>query len=363
MSNEITAFISTLEGGGAQGVFVTVMNYYVSNGLNVTVVVGNLNNDIYSCELSKKISIQELKADSSKKSLFKILDYIRNNTIELAFAFSPEMAVNLVIARKVTNKHFPIIGRCINTLSMEYGNAEGFFRREISSRLIKFLYYKIDQGVAQSTQMKVDLVNNYKFKNEQVCTINNPLSDKYEKELFVAPKRNRDNNILFVGRFEKQKGLDMLIEAFSKIKDREVRLLLFGDGSQKMSLIQVAKKFGVDNRIDIHPFDKNIIDRYRSARLTVMSSIFEGFPNVLSESIACGTPVVSYDLPSGPSDIVINDVNGYLSSYLNTDDLAKCIDKALKKEWDYVLVKKSAERFSKNNILPQYKELIDKWSF
>ena len=139
-----------------------------------------------------------------------------------------------------------------------------------------------------------------------------------------------------------------------------IQLRLYGKGSLENAIRLQSERLGINNRVEIHPFEKQIELRYRKAKLTVMSSLFEGFPNVLSESIACGTPVVSYDLPSGPKDIIIDGVNGYLAKYLDIEDLRIKIDMALKTDWDYEKVKKTGNRFSKDTILPRYKQLIEK---
>lgn len=356
---KITAFIGSLGGGGAQGVFKTVMNYYASIGYEIIAVVNTLSNDVYSRELNSKIRVVNLGAGSDKESLPKIINYIRKHRIELAFAFSPELAVNLVIARKLSMKKFSIIGRCINTLSYEYNNADGLFRRVITKKLVEIFYHQVDFVVAQADGMRKDLIQNFGFVSEQVRTINNPLAEKYYDEMVKGPLMKRENYILYVGRFEKQKGLDMLLEAFSKISDTKIQLLLIGKGSLETSLKERAKQLQLGNRVEFLPFTKDIDNYYKNAKLTVMSSLFEGFPNVLSESISCGTPVVSFDLPSGPSDIIIDGVNGYMAEYLNVNDLTEKINVALSNSWNYWEVKNSAQRFSKDKILPDYRKLLE----
>lgn len=355
---QVTAFIGSLGGGGAQGVFITVMNYYVSLGYKVNVVINTMTNDVHSKELDKNIKIICLEANSSKESLPKIINYIKNNAIELAFAFSPELAINVIIGRSVSGKKFPIIGRCINTLSYEYSHAEGLFRRLVTNNLVKRCYHKADCVIAQSERMREDLIQNFCFKPDSVLTINNPLTDKFSREIDCKPTDERDKYILYVGRFEKQKGLDMLLNAFAMLSHKDIKLLLIGKGSLKEKIQELAKQLDIEKRVEIISFTKNIEEYYRKALLTVMSSYFEGFPNVLSESIACGTPVVSFDLPSGPSDIVIEGENGYLAEYLSIDDLTMKIDQSLDRQWDYKNIKKTANRFRKENILPMYRDLL-----
>jgi len=357
---KITAFIGSLGGGGAQGVFLTVMDYYANLGYEINAVISTMSNDVHSNELNKSIRITNLDANSSRDSLPKIIRYIKNSKIELAFAFSPELAVNVIIGRVISGKKFPIIARCINTLSYEYSHAEGLFRRYVTNNLVKIYYHKAEMVVAQAERMRQDLIDNYHFSANQVVTINNPLGDKFSKEIGNIAINKRENYILYVGRYEKQKGLNMLLSAFSNIQDNIVNLLLIGRGSQEKELKEVINQLGLAKRVKILPFSMNIEEYYKKARLTVMSSYFEGFPNVLSESIACGTPVVSFDLPSGPSDIVINGENGFLANYLDVDDLTHKIDCALEKDWNYMSIKNTAERFKKDRILPMYRDLIEK---
>ena len=352
----ITAFIGSLGGGGAQGVFVTVMNYYTQLGYCVKVVVDDLENDVYSSKLDKKIEIVELGAKTAKQSLPKTYRYLKKNHVEVAFAFSPEIAVNLYFCRKALHQDFKILARCINTLSYEYKYADGAFRRFVTGRLVKRYFRRTDHVIAQAENMKKDLIDNYGFAATQVTTINNPLAAKYENREKV--RKNKGNYILFVGRFEKQKGLEMLISAFANIKRKDIELYLVGKGSRRNELETVSMELQVSDRIKFIDFTTDIEHYYENAICTALTSLFEGFPNVLTESIACGTPVVAYNLPSGPEDIIVDGLNGYLVKYLDVDDMTRCLDMAIEKKWDYEQIQKSANRFSKESILPKYQELI-----
>ena len=160
---------------------------------------------------------------------------------------------------------------------------------------------------------------------------------------------------------EKQKGLPMLLEAFAKLNDKKVRLKIVGSGSQRQMLEQLAVEKGIEKRIDFIEYTEEIQNLYKRAKATVLSSLFEGFPNVLVESIACGTPVVAYDMPSGAKDIIIEGENGYLVEYLNVDKFANAVDKALTKEWNCETIKQTVARFRQEVIMSQYMELLEKY--
>lgn len=356
---KITGFISSLGGGGAQGVFVTVMNYYVQLGYSVNIVVDDLGNDVYSSKLDGRIDIYEIGALSAKQSLPKLYKYIKEHNVELAFAFSPEIAVNLIICRKLLREKFVIIARCINTLSFEYKYAVELFRRVVTGRLVKIFYKQVDHVVAQSENMRQDLINNYGFKEDQVTTINNPLASKYENIDVINQRKN--NYVLYVGRLEKQKGLDMMLTAFSRVTRKDIELFIVGNGSRKSELKELARKLCISDRVHFRDFNPDVETYYINAKCTLLSSLFEGFPNVLTESIACGTPVVSFNLPSGPEDIIIPDVNGYLVKHMDVEEFTEYINMAIEKDWDYKAVKNTAERFYRKNILMKYQDMISKF--
>src|SRR5690606_4579843 len=125
-----------------------------------------------------------------------------------------------------------------------------------------------------------------------------------------------------------------LLEAFCRLEDKEVILKLLGKGSLENELKKLAKDLGIEDRVIFEGFQEDVISYIISAKVVALTSLYEGFPNVLVESIALGTPVVSFDCQSGPSEIIIDGVNGYLVKYLDKDDFAKKLDLALTKDFD-----------------------------
>ncbi len=355
---KIVAFIFNLSKGGAQGVFVNVVNYLYEMNYDVTVAVQNLDDPVYQKDLYPEIPVVDFGIHGAKNLFPKLKEYVEKNEFDLAFSFSPEISVNLCWVRSVTRKKFAIIGRCINTLSYEYKYADTFFRKYVTKNLVKLFYHKVDCSIAQSKGMGKDLIENYGFKKSQVHTINNALGVAFEREMNRTELPDKGNFMLYAGRLEPQKGLFMLLDSFAKIQDKTIQLKLIGEGSQKEELIEYVKKHNLENRVEFVNHTKKMVDYYRAARLTVLSSYFEGFPNVLVESIACGTPVVSFDLPSGPEEIIINGKNGYLTKYLNTDDLADKIDRALQQDWNVKEIKDTAKRYERERIFQQYVALI-----
>lgn len=355
---KVTAFIFDLSKGGAQGVFVTVVNYFVDIGYTVEVVVQNLNDDIYRQDLRNNINVISLDCQCARDSFRALLKYVKNSDIEIAWIFGPELAVDLYIVKKITRSKFPIYARSINTLSSEFNHTKSFFRKYVTHTLIKVFYRYVDGIVAQSENMGKDLIDNYGFEKSKVFVINNALSEKYEKEISTSFCAKKENYILYAGRLEEQKGLNMLLSAFSIMNNKCVELYIIGDGSQKDKLVNLSYELDIDKRVRFIPHSNKIEDYYRAAKITVLSSYFEGFPNVLIESLACGTAIVAFDLPSGPSEIISED-NGILVEYLNIEEFAKACDLALNIEWNEKKIKQSAKRYTRSNVLGKYRNIME----
>src|SRR5690554_5518879 len=192
---------------------------------------------------------------------------------------------------------------------------------------------------------KVQVIYNPVSQNLACCVQSNRLSDVEKKEY-----------LLCVGRLEDQKAFHFAISAFATVASDypSLRLRIVGQGSLDRQLKEQARMLGVTDRIDFEGYQANIISYYLYAKATVLTSLYEGFPNVLLESITLGTPVVAFDCPSGPSEIVVNGVNGFLVQHKDEAALAGAICKVLDQGLPRDQVLKTAELFRLDLILEQY---------
>ncbi|WP_176431337.1 glycosyltransferase [Anaerovirgula multivorans] len=363
----IHIFIGSLRGGGAERICVTIANGLINRGYNVKLIVLNLNNAVYQKQLHPQVQIFNLKKKHTRRCFFSIYSYILKNKPATILVFNYQIALILVLIKITRQYNYKIIARNINTLSVKLKHEKSFWNKYIINGITKVLYKKVDLVIAQSENMKNDLIKNYNFSIDKLNVINNPIP--YHIEAHRKTEKNHIKNnkrsikeILFIGRLEEAKGLDMLLNAIKICisVDKHIILRVVGRGSLEQKLKKRVQEEGMDSNVIFEGFAQNVISYYENAAVTVLSSYYEGFPNVLVESIALGTPVVAYDCPSGPKEIINNGVNGFLVEYLNVQELSKYLLKALTHEWNDFEIINSIKHLSLDNVLEKYIKILEK---
>ncbi len=357
MNTSITFISSSLRGGGAEKVSVNLANSFSNKGYKINFVVLNLINAVHQGSLDKNIKLTNLNVNHARTSFSSILKYCFDNKPQIILTFTHEIAIVLVLLRTITRLDFKLVARNISTLSKRKEFEKSFWHKHVKDRIIKILYKFIDHLIVQSKQMKEDMVENYNFNPTKISVINNPLTPEFES---IAKSNNYDctkkNELLFVGRLSKPKGLFYLLDGFKNILKHQpdLKLRIIGKGELETDLKKYVANTGLNNNVFFNGFKHELIPYYSQAKITLLTSLYEGFPNVLLESTAVGTPVVSFDCSSGPREIICNSANGFLVRYKDIDHLTETILKALKYDWDFRVIRKTALRYSSEKIFKQY---------
>jgi GalNAc-alpha-(1->4)-GalNAc-alpha-(1->3)-diNAcBac-PP-undecaprenol alpha-1,4-N-acetyl-D-galactosaminyltransferase len=118
----------------------------------------------------------------------------------------------------------------------------------------------------------------------------------------------------------------------------------------------------LEDRVQLTGFIENVWDEYSNSALFVLSSNYEGFPNVILEAMANSTPVVSSDCPSGPKEIILHGINGFLFKVGDIDGLAKCIKHTISTETAISSIKHraylSVKAYCVTNIVNKYENIF-----
>lgn len=359
--NKITFIIGGLRGGGAEKVCVTLANGLADRGYDIDLVVLNLGGAIRDKELSSNVNLTNLKVGHARYSAFALWRYLRIAQPATVLSFNRQISVVLGLVRKLGGLHFRLISRCITFLSIADARKKGLWHGFVSKHLIRRFYALSDLLIAQSHAMKADLVAYLGFPESRVKVIHNPISKEVE---LVRSNRLTDvgqkDYLLCVGHLEPVKAFHYAIAAFASIAPDypHLHLKIVGKGSLEARLKEQAYSLGVADRVDFEGYQTDIIPYYLGARATLLTSQYEGFPNVLVESIALGTPVVAFDCPSGPGEIVKNGVNGFLVQHLNEEHLDEGLKKVLNAEWSGEVLSASVEHFRSAVIIEEYVDVL-----
>lgn len=183
----------------------------------------------------------------------------------------------------------------------------------------------------------------------------------------VPANPGRSRRVLAVGRLDYQKGFDRLIDAWSLLPaDLRERwqLDLYGQGEWQDMLQQQIDRLGLKESVRIHPPTKEIVQVYSASAFLAMSSHYEGFPMVMIEAMSSGLPVVSFDYPCGPKDIIHDGKNGLLVKEGDVPALARALERLMTNDDLRVRLGEAArgisETYSENKIMTQWIQCFQK---
>lgn len=178
------------------------------------------------------------------------------------------------------------------------------------------------------------------------------------------PAAKTGTDLIAMGRFAPEKGFDLLLDAFAQIAPRfpDWTLTIWGDGELRPALETQRDALGLADRVRFPGKTKTPAEVMRRADLFVLSSRYEGFPNVLAEAMACGLPAVSFACPSGPGELIRDGENGILVSPQNVQALAGALARLMANESERLRLGVNAARvtetFSPERIMAQWERAI-----
>jgi len=234
--------------------------------------------------------------------------------------------------------------------------------------MYRILFKGVDRIIAQTDKSQKWLSQN--FPDNVVTVIPNPMvyplplhGRSISPNSVISPKKKV---ILASGRLQKYKQFDVLIRAFLQIKDKhsDWDLIILGDGEERDKLEQILANFKISDRVYLPGSVGNMAEWYQAADLFVLSSILEGFPNVLLEAMAYGLPCISFDCDTGPRDMIQDGINGILVSPNEKElGLSKAIDKFISNEDFRSSIANNSillrDKYSVGNIIQKWNDVID----
>ena len=187
-----------------------------------------------------------------------------------------------------------------------------------------------------------------------------------QTDTLQADTRN-SRRVIAVGRLDYQKGFDRLIEAWNllPVALRETwNLAIFGQGEWQEKLTQQIRHLHLEESVRIYPPTTEIAQAYASSAFLAMSSHYEGFPMVMIEAMGCGLPVVTFDYPCGPKDIIRDGENGFLVKEGDIEGLSQALGRMMTDEDLRICLGKTArlvlDTYRENTIMQQWTQCFQK---
>ena len=320
-----------------------------------------------NCDINYSISIERLPLNIKNIAAYrKLEEIINNNNFDLIHCNTPMGGVLARIAARKSRKHGT---KVIYT-------AHGFHFYKGAPLINWIMYYPIEYLLSKFTDCLITIndedysIAKRKFKAGEIVHIHGV---GYDHEKFYKPSKEKkdelrrkngysDSDILlvYVAEINKNKNQTHLIKAVEIIskKNKYVRLLLIGPDRLSGKNQELARQLGVENKVEFWGSRTDVYDLIPMCDIAVASSIREGLPVNIMESLACGVPVVAAD-NRGHRALVKNGENGYLTKINNEVELAERVLEIIENHEIYESLSKNAcesvRVFSKNHVLEEMK--------
>lgn len=348
-----------LSTGGAEKVMAILSQFFEKQGLEVhNIIVLDSVSYAYS---GKLVNLGEMKNTSNGlfnkwNRLVFLKRYLDENNFDfiIDFRFRIKLIQELLIAKwlyktkTIFTVHSFLIDHYIPNCSF----------------LSRYMYGNCYKVVCISDESKALIEKKQQLKN--IVRIYNPIDIE---DITVKSKAKNEleyDYIIGVGQMETNiKQFDKLIEAYAKsiLPTKNIHLVLLGDGEQKHMLLNVAKDKNVADKVHFLGYQQNPFSYLKKARFFVLSSLNEGLPNVILESLACETPVIAFDCSSGPREMIQHKVNGLLVANQDVEKLSEAMNLLVEDENLYRYCKQNAlqsvQSFSVSTIGQQWLDLMN----
>lgn len=315
----IALIISTMKGGGAEKV-VSLLSMELAKKHNVYIILFDASDIAYN--YGGNLINLNIKAEKSiflkSINIFKRVHYLkkikRKYKIDFSLSFMESANIPNVLSR--TND------KVVVSIHSHISKQETNYLNKKTKKIVGNIYKKSDKVICASKGVAKDVINEYNLKENLVGYIYNPSDvefvanmskeSNFEKDLF----KKGQFTLIHVGRLTYAKGQWHLIRALSYVKKEipNIKLIILGEGELKDYLLKLAHDLDLEENVLFLGYKNNPFKYIRKSDLFVLSSLYEGFGNVLVEAMVTGIPIISTDCKSGPREILAPNTNNEIES-------------------------------------------------
>lgn len=364
-SLRITCVIGSLGCGGAERNIVRLSEELAKCGHRVTLMtIAQDIPDFYY--ISEKVArVWSMKEASNSYRWYELVGQIkRKNALKLSIVeTNPDIVISFIDTTNIS-----VLGSLSGTkIPVIVSERTDPRHHDIGWRwkLLRRLFYPKTSCVVMVANDAIDWAKS-QWPRWNVEVIPNPVIMPRFLENAIRPGWFGDKNIVAMGRLQYEKGFDLLIKSFGKISPSfpEWNLIILGEGGLRKDLEREVTEEKLSGRVHLPGMIKMPFDILRQADLFVLSSRYEGFPMGLAEAMACGTAVISFDCPSGPSQIIRNGIDGLLVPPNNVQALSDAMVSLMgdenKRNSFASKAPEIVERFSVDSVIAAWESVIFK---
>ncbi|MGD8296810.1 MAG: glycosyltransferase [Desulfobacterales bacterium] len=355
---KIIAFmLPSLVAGGAERVFVNLLKKFDRSRFYLHLIVVDPTGP-YLKIVPDDIAFHGLGYKKVSRAIPEMANTIRKINPDIILSTLDHLNLALLLIKPFLPSKTRLLLRECNLTSRNLANGyKNLVFRVLKKRLLNYA----DRIICPANAIKKDLQINFGIRPDKMITIYNPvLAEEIRSHLQPDhPDKHRSvYKIVSAGTLEHRKGFDLLINAMSKIvrENQKVHLTLLGDGPEKENLRNQINSLNLSGYVRLEGYQKNPFIYFSTADLFVLSSRYEGLPNAVLESLACGTPVVAFNCPGGVDEIIVNESQGALVPENDIQALSKAIEKQMRSH-KHTKGSLLPEKFDVKAIVPAYEEL------
>ncbi len=314
---------------------LTIAENISKKGFRVEILVLE-NRGALKNKVPKNIEIISLNSSRALFSLFGILKYLRKRKPDVMLSALGHINILAILAKILTRFKFRLVisEHAVQSILAKKSKK---VKENLIPLLIKFFYRFADHVIAVSQGVEKNLIDSNSISSDSITTIYNPIIGNLQekstaKSLIVVNEnfKNATYKIVCVGRLAPEKDYITMLKAFDIVKNSfNAHLLILGEGDERPIIETFIRDSGLSNFVTLIGFVEEPSSYISACDLLCLSSISEGFGNVLIEALSVGTPVISTDCPTGPREILKNGLWGDLINVGDYIEMSEAIKRIL----------------------------------
>lgn len=323
-SKKIIFIVPEIEIGGVETNTLNFCNNIATKFLKISIAYQNIKNKKLKMRFGNNINFIKTKASKARSLFFQYKKIFTEENPDYVVTSSFIILINLIIAKKISNESPKIIYKIETNLNKFFEASEQKIDRVLYKFFSTTVFSETDLLICSSNSIAESLKKNFGGKiNKKIICIYNPVITEIDRGIrkkvshkFFYDKNQDVVNLISVGRLIPSKGFKELILIIEKLRENnyetEFRLLIIGEGPEKISLMSLIKERNLDDIVDIINFNESFLDYIFYSDIYLSNSSYEGLNNNIIHSLRQGTKIISSDCNFGPREILENGKYGSL---------------------------------------------------